>query len=108
MHAGGLARAIVKQGGRSIQRASDVYTRRYGDVATGSCCITESGVLPCKKVIHAVGPMWYHYSDKAKARKMLRKTIRSVYITAIKQKMTSLSIPPISGGIFGYPTELCA
>ena len=85
-----------------------MYIRKNGDVATGSCCFTGSGRLPTKHVIHAVGPVWYAQRDKVRARKLLRRTIRSVYISAIKKKLTSLSIPPISGGIFGYPIELCA
>ena len=31
-----------------------------------------------------------------------------MYVAAIKKKLESVSIPPISGGIFGYPIELCA
>lgn len=107
-HAGGLARAIVVNGGRRIQIESDRYVDKHGNVETGGCCFTGAGRLPTKHVIHAVGPMWYAHRDKAKARKLLRKTIRSVYISAIKKKLSSISIPPISGGIFGYPTELCA
>lgn len=108
IHAGGLAKAIVINGGKRIQLESDAYVEQHGSVETGSCCITGSGRLPCKFVIHAVGPIWYTQRDKTQARKLLRKTIRSIYIKAIKKNLQSLSIPPVSGGIFGYPTELCA
>ena len=53
-HGGGVAGAIVRKGGRSIQEESD----RIGKVAIGSAAVTGAGSLPSKWVIHAVGPVW--------------------------------------------------
>lgn len=51
-HGGGLAAAIVRKGGIIIQEESD----KIGVVPVGNAVITGSGTLPCKAVIHAVGP----------------------------------------------------
>ena len=51
-HGGGVAAAIVRKGGPTIQKESD----KIGLVPVGSAVITTAGKLPCKAVIHAVGP----------------------------------------------------
>ncbi|HDH53815.1 MAG TPA: macro domain-containing protein, partial [Nitrospirae bacterium] len=51
-HGGGVAGAIVRKGGAIIQEESD----RIGFVPVGSAAMTTAGRLPCKAVIHAVGP----------------------------------------------------
>lgn len=51
-HGGGVARAIVKNGGYVIQKESN----KIAPVPVGSATITTSGRLLCKAVIHAVGP----------------------------------------------------
>src|SRR5262249_31930534 len=56
-HAGGLAGAIVRKGGKVIQEESD----RIGRTKTGTAAITGAGRLPAKFVIHAVGPIYRTY-----------------------------------------------
>lgn len=51
-HGGGVAAAIVAKGGRIIQEESD----KIGYVPTGNAVMTNAGKLPCKAVIHVVGP----------------------------------------------------
>jgi O-acetyl-ADP-ribose deacetylase (regulator of RNase III) len=51
-HGGGVAAAIVRKGGAIIQEESD----EIGFVPVGSAVITGAGKLPCKAVIHTVGP----------------------------------------------------
>jgi O-acetyl-ADP-ribose deacetylase (regulator of RNase III) len=51
-HGGGVAAAIVRKGGKIIQEESD----KIGFVPVGSSAITVSGRLPCKSIIHTVGP----------------------------------------------------
>ncbi len=43
---------------RQIQKESDAYIKEKGKVKTGGAAMTNGGRLPCKKVIHAVGPIW--------------------------------------------------
>jgi len=110
-HAGGLARAIVKNGGNSIQLDSDKVIKYKGKIHTGSCVATTAGSLPSLYVIHAVGPIWPMRPSKELeriTRKLLKKVVRSVLSLASSLSLSSISIPPISGGIFGYPGHLCA
>lgn len=63
---------------------------------------TCPGKLPCKCVIHAVGPIWddrYTAKEKEKCLDDLTKTVYNVLQTADKKKMSSIAIPPISSGI---------
>ena len=57
-HDGGVAAAIVRKGGTIIQEESDkIVAARAGSlVPVGSAIATTAGKLPCKAVIHTVGP----------------------------------------------------
>jgi len=99
-HAGGVAAAIVRKGGQIIQEESD----KIGYVPVGTAVITTAGRLPCKAVIHTVGP---HMGEGSEDKK-LRKAIKSVLALAQETGFKSISIPAISTGIFGYPKDKCA
>lgn len=45
-------------GGSVIDQQSSQHVHRYGSVKTGCACVTDAGNLPCKKVIHTVGPIY--------------------------------------------------
>ena len=99
-HAGGVAAAIVRKGGPVIQEESD----KIGYVPVGTAVITTAGRLPCKAVIHTVGPLMGEGNEDEK----LRKAIKSVLALAQETGFKSISIPAISTGIFGYPKDKCA
>jgi len=54
-HGGGVAGAIVRKGGKIIQKESNEWIKEKGEVATGYAAITSAGSLSAKYVIHAVG-----------------------------------------------------
>ena len=60
-HGGGLAGAIVQKGGEQIQKESDLYVETHGPILVGASCHTSAGNLPCKHIIHTVGPMYNNY-----------------------------------------------
>lgn len=99
-HGGGVAGAIVKKGGSIIQQESN----KIGYVSTGACAITSAGKLPCKAVIHAVGPRMGEGDEDDK----LTKAVNCALQTAIQQGYKSIAIPAISAGIFGFPKDRCA
>ena len=103
-HGGGVAGAIVKKGGYVIQEESDEYIRKYGPVSEGEVAVTTAGKLSAKYVIHAVGPV---YGDPQGDEK-LKNAIKNVFLKAEELKLTSIAIPAISTGIFGYPYKKCA
>lgn len=102
-HGGGLAGAIVRSGGASIQQESD----RIGYTATGTAAITAAGNLPAQAVIHAVGPIWSQY-EPADADLLLASATEAALELASAKGFESLALPAISAGIYGFPRERCA
>ena len=70
-HGGGVAAAIVRKGGAIIQEESD----KIGFVPVGSAVITSAGKLPCKAVIHTVGPRMGEGGEENKLLRALHSTI---------------------------------
>ena len=99
-HGGGVAGAIVRKGGSIIQIESD----RIGFVPVGSSVITTAGNLSCNAIIHTVGPKMGEGDEDFK----LSKAINSSLSLASQRGYTSISIPAISSGIFGFPKDRCA
>ncbi len=104
-HGGGVAGAIVRRGGGVIQLESDDWVRRYGPVPTGGVAVTTAGSLACRLVIHAVGPIWRDGRDEPE---LLRSAVRASLACAAERRLTSVALPAISSGIYGFPKPLCA
>ena len=94
-HGGGVAGAIVRNGGREIQAESSAKA----PVPVGEATVTGAGRLPCRYVIHTVGPVWGEGDEEAK----LRRAVASALGKAEELGLASVAMPGISTGIFGYP-----
>mgnify|MGYP001025470695 FL=1 len=105
-HGGGVAGAIVRRGGDSIQQESDQWVRQHGNVPAGQVAVTGAGRLPCKVVIHAVGPIWEGGGQGED--ELLRQAVWHSLLKANELQLSSISIPAISSGIFGFPKPRCA
>lgn len=103
-HGGGVAWAISKKGGAAIQRESDLWIRQHGPVTHSSPAWTSAGSLPAKFVIHAVGPVW---GDGNEDKKLFDAVTGSLRV-AEELNCSSLAVPAISTGIFGFPKERAA
>jgi O-acetyl-ADP-ribose deacetylase (regulator of RNase III) len=103
-HGGGVAWAISSKGGSAIQRESDLWIRQHGPVSHAQPAWTSGGQLPAKYVIHAVGPVW---GDGDEDRKLSDAVTGSLRL-ADKLKCSSIAMPAISTGIFGFPKERAA
>ncbi|MBS1238357.1 MAG: hypothetical protein H6R39_17 [Deltaproteobacteria bacterium] len=99
-HGGGVAGAISRKGGPVIQEESNAI----GYVPVGGCAITSGGRLKARYVIHAVGPRMGEGDEDNK----LKKAINNVLELATSKELTSIAIPAISAGIFGFPKDKCA
>ena len=74
-HGGGVAAAIVRKSGTIIQEESDkIVTAKGGLIPVGSAVITTAGKLPCKAVIHTVGPRMGEGNEDYKRRKAVRSS----------------------------------
>ena len=96
----GVAGAIKKKGGESIQRECT----RIGGALVGTSVMTTAGELKAKRVIHSVGP---RMGDGDEDRK-LASAVRSALALADRHQLRSIAIPAISTGNFGFPIDRCA
>jgi O-acetyl-ADP-ribose deacetylase len=101
-HGGGVAGAISRRGGDSIQAESSRWVREHGKVPTGSAAITGAGRLPASYVIHAVGPIWGSGDEECK----LAAAVTSALALADEHGVASIAIPAISSGIYGMPKDV--
>ena len=98
-HGGGVAADIVRRGGSLIQHESDAWVRAHGPVSHDTPALTGAGRLASRHVIHAVGPVWGEGDEDAKLRAAVRGALR----VADEQGFSSLALPAISTGVFGFP-----
>ncbi len=98
----GVAGAIRVSGGPTIQEQCD----EIGTCAVGQAVVTKAGKLPAKWVIHAVGPVWKggNYGEEM----LLASAVLQALRRAEDIGATSVAIPAISTGVFGFPLEMAA
>jgi O-acetyl-ADP-ribose deacetylase (regulator of RNase III) len=87
-HGGGVAAAIVRKGGAIIQKESDKIVVG-GFVPVGSAVITTAGKLPCKAVIHTVGPSMGEGNEDNK----LLRAVQTSLALAAEKGFKSISMP---------------
>ncbi|KAL1266723.1 hypothetical protein QQF64_002398 [Cirrhinus molitorella] len=104
-HIGGLALALLQAAGPCLQQYCDQYTKVNGRLKPGDAIITNAGRLPCKYVVHAVGPR-FSDSDRQTTVQRLRRAVRESLNQASSKNCSSIAIPVISSGIFGCPLDL--
>jgi putative ATPase len=105
-HGGGVAWAISKKGGAAIQQESDDWVRQHGPVPHTHPAWTSGGLLPAKYVIHAVGPVWLNGRDDEDLK--LEQAVTGSLRLADELNCTSIALPAISTGIFGFPKDRAA
>lgn len=97
---GGVAGAIRRKGGPSIQAECD----KIGGTFVGGAVITTGGNLKARHVIHAVGPRMGEGNEDEKLRNATLNTLK----VAEENNVSSVTFPAISTGIFGFPIDRCA
>jgi O-acetyl-ADP-ribose deacetylase (regulator of RNase III) len=80
--------------------------RAIGHCPTGSAVITGAGQLPCRHVIHTVGPI---YRDGLHGEaELLASCYRLSIALACESNLVSIAFPSISTGVYGYPVDEAA
>lgn len=82
--------------------------KTLGGCKVGESKMTNAYNLPCKKIIHTVGPDLRVISDKNKACGLLEKCYNSVLDLAMSNHLKSVAFCCISTGIYCFPKPLAA
>ncbi len=106
MHGGGVAAVIARKGGAVITEQSAAWVRQHGPVPHDRPAYTDCGNLPCRYVIHAVGPVWHGGQDDEDAK--LRAAVQGALRRADELGLRSIAFPAISTGIYGFPKRQAA
>jgi O-acetyl-ADP-ribose deacetylase (regulator of RNase III) len=104
VHGGGLAAAIARAGGAQIRDESRAWIREHGPVEHARPAHTSAGRMPCRYVIHAVGPVWGSGDEDAKLAAAVKGSLQK----ADELGLASIALPAISTGIFGFPKKRAA
>jgi len=100
---GGVDGAIHRAAGPGLLREC----RKLKGCDTGSAKITNAYDLPCKKVIHAVGPV-YDRSYKEDCEQELAGCYTTSLELAVQNQCKSIAFSALSTGIYGYPSNAAA
>jgi len=96
----GLCGIIHRYAGRELE----TYCRAFGAQNHGNVVITPAFKLPnCQKVIHACGPRWIDGNQNEEAT--LEHLYTRIIELAAQEEISSIAIPAISTGIYGFPFE---
>ena len=103
LHGGGVAAAIVRAGGRTVDEESAAWVRRHGRVGVGQAAITTAGAMPARHVVHVVGPV-YRGGDVGE-EDQLRAAVSAALDATAGLECSTVALPAISAGIYGYPRD---
>jgi O-acetyl-ADP-ribose deacetylase (regulator of RNase III) len=106
MGGGGVDGAIHRAGGPAILEECKQIVSRQGQLPTGKAVMTIGGNLKAKYVIHTVGPVW-HGGSKGEPE-LLASAYHESLKLAMAHKLSSVSFPSVSTGVYGYPVNQAA
>jgi O-acetyl-ADP-ribose deacetylase (regulator of RNase III) len=106
MGGGGVDGAIHRTGGPAILEDCRRIREEKGPLPPGEAVMTGAGNLPCRHVIHTVGPVWA--GGGGGEPETLARCYRNCLALAMSHGFTSLAFPSISTGAFGYPVGAAA
>ena len=96
---GGTDAAIHAAAGPKLAEACE----KIGTCAIGEAIITPAYNLPCKYILHTVGPVWQNGTQNE--RELLESCYRQSLQLAKQKKCKTVAFPLISAGTYGFPKD---
>lgn len=97
---GGVAGAIKRAGGTSIERDAQAQ----GPIAIGEAVVTGAGKLACRYVIHAATMGQDLVTDET----AIRLATRNALCQAQERDLQSIAFPALGTGVGGFPLDASA
>jgi len=99
-----VTNVLDSAGGAELNRQCQEHVQKRGNLSCGDVFTSCSGKLPCKVVVHTVGPVWH--DGKTNEERDLEKAVYGALEAC--RKYNTVALPAVSCGVFGFPHDLAA
>ncbi|MFP5310166.1 MAG: macro domain-containing protein [Actinomycetes bacterium] len=100
-HGGGVAGALSRAGGPAVQAESNAWVATHGPLRDGRAAVTTAGTLAAGHLVHVAGPVYE--ADRDDNAERLALAVTTALDAAADLGATSVALPLLSAGIYGYP-----
>lgn len=99
----GVAGAMRRAGGPSIQRECDAYVAAHGTIRVGEAVATGAGDMACQWVIHAAA-----MGDEPASERSIRAATVAALAEARRLGAGQVAFPVLGSGVAGFPFRRAA